>query len=287
MAIAADVVAILQLNHCTLEKLLAMPRTLYQVDAFTSQPFAGNPAAVCWLDGPVEPEWMQQVAAEMNLAETAFVYPEGETLRLRWFTPAVEVDLCGHATLATAYTLWQHKGFPADQTLCFETRSGKLTAAPHGERIELDFPIAAAQETPPVDGLLAGLGIDDFTYCGKNAWDWLIEVPSAEEVRRLNPNHALLAPATSRGVMVTARSDSPEHDFISRFFAPAAGIPEDPVTGSAHCVLGEYWSRKLNKKILRAYQASPRGGEIEVEIRNERALLRGHAVVVAKIELFV
>lgn len=264
-----------------------MPRTLFQVDAFTSKPFAGNPAAVCWLDEPADAQWMQHVAAEMNLAETAFVYAEGETLRLRWFTPAVEVDLCGHATLATAHTLWQHKGFPEDQTLCFETRSGTLTATPHGDRIELDFPIAAADETAPVDGLLESLGIKDFTFCGKNAWDWLIEVPSADDVRQLNPNHALLTPVTSRGAMVTAQSDAPEYDFISRFFAPAAGIPEDPVTGSAHCVLGEYWSRKLNKKILQAYQASPRGGEVEVEIRNKRALLRGHAVVVAKIELFV
>ena len=264
-----------------------MPRTLYQVDAFTSKPFAGNPAAVCWLDEPADAKWMQQVAAEMNLAETAFVYPEGETLRLRWFTPEVEVDLCGHATLATAYTLWQHKGFPEDQTLCFETRSGTLSASPYGEMIELDFPIAAAEQTRPVTGLLESLGIRDFHYCGKNAWDWLIEVPTAEDVRQLNPNHALLAPVTTRGVMVTAKSDTPEFDFISRFFAPAAGIPEDPVTGSAHCVLGEYWSQKLNKKIMNAYQASPRGGEVEVEIRNKRALLRGHAVVVAKIELFV
>ncbi len=264
-----------------------MPRTLYQVDAFTSKPFAGNPAAVCWLDEPADPQWMQQVAAEMNLAETAFIHPEEETLRLRWFTPAVEVDLCGHATLAAAHMLWQHKGFPADQTLRFETRSGTLSAAPFGDKIELDFPIAAADEMPPGTGLLESLGIEDFLYCGKNAWDWLIEVPTADDVRQLNPNHALLAPATTRGVMVTARSDTPEHDFISRFFGPAAGIPEDPVTGSAHCVLGDYWSKKLNKRILHAYQASPRGGEIEVEIRNKRALLRGHAVVVAKIELFV
>ncbi|MBA2113275.1 PhzF family phenazine biosynthesis protein [Bremerella alba] len=264
-----------------------MPRTLYQVDAFTSKPFAGNPAAVCWLDEPADAQWMQQVAAEMNLAETAFVYPEGESLRLRWFTPTVEVDLCGHATLATAYTLWQHKGFPSDQTLRFETRSGTLTASPHGDRIELDFPIATAHETAPVDGLLESLGICDFAFCGKNDWDWLIEVPSADDVRRLNPNDALLAPVTARGVMVTSGSDSLEYDFISRFFAPAAGISEDPVTGSAHCVLGEYWSGKLDQKILQAYQASPRGGEVEVEIRNKRALLRGHAVVVAKIELFV
>lgn len=275
------------LNHFPHYETLPMSRTLYQVDAFTSKPFAGNPAAVCWLDKPADPQWMQYVAAEMNLAETAFVYPEGEALRLRWFTPTVEVDLCGHATLATAHMLWQHKGFPEDQTLRFETRSGMLTAAPHGEMIELDFPIAPAEETPPTDGLLESLEIRDFTFCGKNAWDWLIEVPTADDIRQLNPNHALLAPRTARGVMVTARSDKPEYDFISRFFAPAAGVPEDPVTGSAHCVLGEYWSKKLNKQILKAYQASPRGGEVEVEIRNKRALLRGHAVVVAKIELFV
>ncbi len=264
-----------------------MPRTLYQVDAFTSKPFAGNPAAVCWLDEAADAHWMQNVAAEMNLAETAFVYPEGDTLRLRWFTPTVEVDLCGHATLATAHTLWQQKGFPEDQTLRFETRSGTLTAAPRGDTIELDFPISPAVATDPVDGLLESLGIEEITFSGKNAWDWLIEVPSADIVRGLNPNHALLAPVTSRGVMVTAESDLPEYDFISRFFAPAAGIAEDPVTGSAHCVLGEYWNRKLGKSTLKAFQASPRGGELEVEIRNERALLRGHAVVVAKIELFV
>ncbi|PQO44795.1 PhzF family phenazine biosynthesis protein [Blastopirellula marina] len=262
-----------------------MKHTLFQVDAFTSQPFTGNPAAVCWLDHPADEAWMQNVAAEMNLAETAFVHPEGDSLRLRWFTPVVEVDLCGHATLSAAHVLWQENRCPTDQPLLFETRSGTLTATKVGEKIELIFPIAPAIEQAPADGLLEALGISEATFCGKNAWDWLIEIPSAKTLRQLAPNHSLLAPVSSRGVMVTTQSDDPRYDFLSRFFAPAYGIPEDPVTGSAHCVLGEYWSRKLGKTTLAAYQASPRGGEVEVQVRNDRALLRGHAVTVACIEL--
>ncbi|PQO32585.1 PhzF family phenazine biosynthesis protein [Bremerella cremea] len=262
-----------------------MSHTLYQVDAFSQKPFAGNPAAVCLLDEPADPHWMQQVAAEMNLAETAFVYPEGEALRLRWFTPVVEVDLCGHATLASAHILWQVGGITTDRTIAFETRSGTLSASRVADKIELDFPIAPVSPLTPEVGLLEALGITDASFCGKNAWDWLIEIPSAEMLRKISPNHAQLAPATTRGVMVTAASDDPRYDFLSRFFAPACGIPEDPVTGSAHCLLGEYWSKRLGKKTLSAYQASPRGGEVEVEVRNDRALLRGHAVTVAKIEL--
>ncbi|MEW4455381.1 PhzF family phenazine biosynthesis isomerase [Bremerella sp. JC817] len=264
-----------------------MTHVLYQVDAFTQVPFAGNPAAVCWLDQPKDDHWMQQVAAEMNLSETAFVYPEEDSLRLRWFTPAVEVDLCGHATLATAHALWQANRVPAGKPIPFETRSGTLTATPVGQAIELDFPIAPAHETAPVDGLLESLGLSEILFCGKNQYDWLIEVASAEMVRQLRPNYSLLGPACARGVMVTSQSDDTKYDFISRFFAPAAGVDEDPVTGSAHCVLGAYWSQKLGKPKLAAYQASPRGGELEVEIRNDRALLRGHAVTVAKLELLV
>ncbi|PQO27068.1 PhzF family phenazine biosynthesis protein [Blastopirellula marina] len=262
-----------------------MPHTLFQVDAFSLHPFAGNPAAVCLLEGPADESWMQHVAAEMNLSETAFVHPEGDALRLRWFTPAVEVDLCGHATLSAAHILWQVGRFTTDRTIAFETRSGTLTAARVADKIELNFPIAPVSPLTPAEGLLEALGISDVSYCGKNAWDWLIEIPSATTLRQLSPNHALLAPATSRGVMVTAPSDDPRYDFLSRFFAPAYGVPEDPVTGSAHCVLGEYWSKRLGKTTLNAFQASPRGGEVEVEIRNNRALLRGHAVTVAKIEL--
>ncbi|MBI1249644.1 PhzF family phenazine biosynthesis isomerase [bacterium] len=264
-----------------------MPTILQQVDAFTDRPFSGNPAAVCWLDQPREDTWMQNVADEMNLAETAFVYPEQDALRLRWFTPLVEVDLCGHATLATAHALWQQEPFAVEPLLTFETRSGMLSARRHGSMIELDFPTAPAFEETPPAGLLESLGITECIFCGKNAWDWLVEIDSAEKIRQLNPNHAMLAPVTSRGVMVTARSDDPRFDFISRFFAPAAGLPEDPVTGSAHCALGVYWSERLSKNTLSAYQASRRGGSLEVEIRNDRALLRGHAVTVARIELVV
>ena len=263
-----------------------MPHTLFQVDAFSLQPFAGNPAAVCLLEAPAEENWMQQVAAEMNLAETAFVHPEGDSLRLRWFTPTVEVDLCGHATLASAHVLWQAGRFTTDRMITFETRSGTLTASRVADKIQLNFPIAPVSPQVPEESLLEALGISTASFCGKNAWDWLIEIPSAHTLRRLSPNHALLAPATTRGVMVTAASDDARYDFLSRFFAPACGIPEDPVTGSAHCVLGEYWSKRLGKTTLSAYQASPRGGEVEVEVRNDRALLRGHAVTVAKIELF-
>ncbi|RCS52910.1 PhzF family phenazine biosynthesis isomerase [Bremerella cremea] len=262
-----------------------MPSTLFQVDAFSLQPFAGNPAAVCLLEQPADEKWMQQVAAEMNLAETAFVCPEGDSLRLRWFTPLVEVDLCGHATLSAAHILWQVGRFTSDQTIAFETLSGTLTAARVADKIELDFPISPAVQQPPEAGLLEALGISDATFCGKNGRDWLIEIPSAASLRRLSPNHAALMTYAVRGVMVTSPSDDARYDFLSRFFAPACGVPEDPVTGSAHCVLGEYWSKRLGKTTLSAYQASPRGGEVEVEVRNNRALLRGHAVTVAQIEL--
>ncbi|GAA4429734.1 PhzF family phenazine biosynthesis isomerase [Bremerella cremea] len=264
-----------------------MTHLLYQVDSFTQVPFSGNPAAVCWLDQPEDDHWMQQVAAEMNLSETAFVYPEQDSLRLRWFTPAVEVELCGHATLATAHMLWQTKRMPDGKPIEFESLSGTLTATPVGQAIELDFPIAPAHETVPVDGLLESLGLGEVLFCGKNQYDWLIEIASPQAIRQLQPNFSLLRPLDARGVMVTAQSYDTKYDFISRFFAPAAGIDEDPVTGSAHCVLGAYWSQKLGKSKLAAYQASARGGELEVEIRNDRALLRGHAVTVAKLELLV
>ncbi len=260
---------------------------LYQVDAFAKQPFTGNPAAVCLLDGPADESWMQQVAAEMNLAETAFVYaePSGE-FRLRWFTPAVEVELCGHATLATSHILWQTGRVAADQPCVYQTLSGQLTASRTGKRIELDFPAAPTTEKPAPAALIEALKIQP-VFAGLSTHDWLVEVAATDELRGLEPDFAALRELGIRGVIVTTADGSGEFDFVSRFFAPGAGIDEDPVTGSAHCALGPYWQQKLNRSEFRAWQASPRGGRVDLEVRGQRVLLRGQAVTVLQGELLV
>ena len=258
---------------------------LYQVDAFTSRPFAGNPAAVCLLDRPRDDAWMQQVAAEMNLAETAFLERRADGWGLRWFTPAVEVDLCGHATLASAHVLWERGAAANGEALRFHTRSGLLQARRRGVEIELDFP-AEPVEAAPAPGLAAALGVEP-RWCGRNRLDLLAELASEAEVRSLAPDFPRLKLATppGRGVIVTARSATPDYDFVSRFFAPAAGIDEDPVTGSAHCALGPYWMAKLGKSELRAYQASARGGSLGVRVAGDRVFLTGQAVTVLRGEL--
>ncbi|PHS03152.1 MAG: oxidoreductase [Blastopirellula sp.] len=252
---------------------------LYQVDSFTHRPFTGNPAAVCMLQQPADALWMQQVAAEMNLAETAFVYPVEDRFHLQWFTPVVEVDLCGHATLAAAHILWQQNLVPAGTPITFESRSGLLLAEQIDDRIRLNFPIDAAKEFAAVSGLLESLGITPI-FVGRNRDDFLIEVATADELHSIKPDFRALGKVRARGVIVTCVSDDPKYDFLSRFFGPASGIDEDPVTGSAHCTLGEYWSNKLNKTKLSAYQASARGGEVQVEIEEDRALISGQAVTV-------
>lgn len=258
---------------------------LIHVDAFTDRPFAGNPAAVCLLDRPRETDWMQALAAELNLPETAFVTAEADGFGLRWFTPTIEVDLCGHATLATAHALWQERRLTPEATARFHTRSGLLTAARRGDDwIELDFPAEPAVAAAPPPALAAALGVTA-KWVGRNRFDWLVEVDAAAVVRGLAPDLARLATVPTRGVIVTASSDELGVDFVSRFFAPRAGIPEDPVTGSAHCCLGPFWAVRFGRTELTGYQASPRGGTVRVRLAGDRALLAGRAVTVFRGEL--
>jgi PhzF family phenazine biosynthesis protein len=258
---------------------------LLQVDAFTSQAFRGNPAAVCLLDAERDAQWMQDVAAEMNLAETAFLLPRDSDFSLRWFTPATEVALCGHATLASAHALWEEKILAPTDIARFHTKSGLLTAERKGARIELDFPATLEQRSDAPAGLLESLGVTDPMYVGRNKFDYLVEVASEEIVRNLNPDHRQLRKIEARGVIVTSRATETDADFVSRFFAPGSGIDEDPVTGSAHCCLTPYWSARLGKDEMTAYQASPRGGYVYVQLAGDRVKLRGHAVTVLRGEL--
>lgn len=256
----------------------------YLIDAFTDRPFAGNPAVVCPLAAWRDDVWLQLVAREMNQSETAFVVKRGVSFDLRWFTPKVEVDLCGHATLASAFALWHGGDVPRGEAIRFSTRSGILTAASNGQEIELDFPLKREQPAEAPRGLAEALGIEP-VYVGRSQFDYLVEVRSAEIVRRLAPDLKRLAAVETRGTIVTARSDDPRFDFVSRFFAPQAGIDEDPVTGSAHCCLADFWGRRLKKQELIGYQASAHGGIVRVTLQGERVLLGGCAVLVARGEL--
>ena len=254
---------------------------IYQVDAFTEKPFGGNPAAVCIMPGPAQPAWMQKVAQEMNLSETAFLYREKDGYELRWFTPTVEVEICGHATLASAHILWETGRVGRGEVIEFYTLSGVLTAAMSGGSIELDFPSEPEQEAKAPPKLTESLGIRP-VYTGRNRFDYLVEAESAKEVRDIKPDFELLGTIPVRGVIVTSVSDLPEYDFVSRFFGPASGIDEDPATGSAYCCLGPYWEKKLGKSEFTAYQASERGGVIGVRVKGERVILKGRAVTVFK-----
>lgn len=257
-----------------------MSVTIACVDAFTDRPFRGNPAGVCLLEATRGDDWMQQVAAEMNLAETAFVSRgPGEGFALKWFTPTTEMGLCGHATLAAAHVLWTEGRVPAGQTIAFETRSGRLTASRRGEFIELDFPAEPATAVTPPDDIVHALG-EAPVFFGRNRMDYIAELSAESGVRSLRPNLAAIAAYDVRGIIVTSRSTAPEFDFVSRFFAPRVGIPEDPVTGSAHCCLGPFWADRLGKSDLVGYQASPRGGVVRVSLNGPRVLLRGTAVTV-------
>jgi len=259
---------------------------LFTVDAFTDRPFAGNPAAVCLLsNGWADDRWMQAVAAETNLAETAFAWrrPDG-VFPLRWMTPLVEVDLCGHATLATAHVLWKTGTADPGEAIRFDTRSGTLTAARRGDEIELDFPAKPAEPTDPPPGLLEAVGAAP-RFVGRNQFDYLLELGSASELRTLRPDFRRLGAVDCRGVIVTAPSDDKNFDFFSRFFAPAVGIDEDPVTGSAHCCLAVHWAGKLGKADLTGYQASARGGTVRVSVVGDRVKLGGQAVTVMRGEL--
>jgi predicted PhzF superfamily epimerase YddE/YHI9 len=262
-----------------------MPALLHVVDAFTDTPFRGNPAAVCLLAQPADERWMKDVAREMNLSETAFVHPLEHGFSLRWLTPAVEVKLCGHATLATAFTLWHTGAVRPGDPIRFHTKSGWLVCRRDGDWIEMDFPAVVSRPCPLPPGLAESLGCRLVT-CGSNGMDYLVEVPDETTLRSLAPNHTLLGTLPVRGVIATAASDEPAFDFVSRFFAPAAGVNEDPVTGSAHCALGPYWQVKLGKDEFTAFQASDRGGVVRLCVQGDRVLLRGQAVLVSRVELF-
>jgi PhzF family phenazine biosynthesis protein len=257
---------------------------IVQVDAFTSEPFSGNPAAVCVLPEERSDAWMQRVAREMNLSETAFLRPREDGFGLRWFTPAVEVDLCGHATLASAHVLWETGRLAPAEVARFHTRSGLLTAVKQGDWIELDFPALPDQPSAGPPGLVTALGVEPL-YVGKSRFDVLVELADEQAVLGLRPDFTLLRKVPVRGVIATAPSASPEWDFVSRFFAPACGVDEDPVTGSAHSCLTVFWARRLKKSRLLARQISARGGVLRVELIGDRVRLQGQAVTVLRGEL--
>ena len=259
---------------------------IVQVDAFTATPFAGNPAAVCVLPNPASEEWMQHVAREMNLSETAFLVRSGDAWQLRWFTPTVEIALCGHATLASAHVLWEDRLLPASTQARFDTMSGRLTADRDGSWIAMDFPAVPVTPVEAPPDLLPALGVTAVAV-GKNRMDYLVEVGSEAEVLATLPDHTRLRRLPVRGVIVTARASGSDYDFVSRFFAPGSGVDEDPVTGSAHCALAPYWAAKLGRAELVGRQASARGGIVKVRAKGERVILAGQAVIVLRGELTV
>lgn len=257
---------------------------IFQVDAFTDIPFAGNPAAVCLLLEPADEQWMQNVAREMNLSETAFLLRHSEGFYLRWFTPVTEVDLCGHATLASAHVLWETGQLPLDEPAQFHTRSGLLNTTRQGKWLQLDLPAKqiAISDVPPE--LSQALGVTP-KYVGKNQANYLLEVDSEETLQNLQPNFSLLKMLPVEGIIVTSLATSPDYDFVSRYFAPAVGVDEDPVTGSAHCYLGPYWGDRLGRNDFVAYQASARGGVVKVSCQGDRVYISGQAVLVFRGEL--
>jgi PhzF family phenazine biosynthesis protein len=267
-----------------------MPRSeaeIHTVDAFTSEPFAGNPAAVCLLEEERSEAWLQAVAAEMNLSETAYLWRAGDAAwRLRWFTPALEVPLCGHATLASAHVLFETGRAKGDR-IEFETRSGVLRArAAGGSAIELDLPAYRSEPAPVPLAVVAALRATPLAVrlverAGREE-TWLLELASEAEVRRLAPDFGALRAAGAPAVIATARGDESGFDCVSRYFAPGAGVDEDPVTGAAHCALGPYWAERLGKRELRAWQASRRGGELGVRVEGGRVALLGRAVTVLR-----
>lgn len=256
----------------------------WTVDAFTDRPFGGNPASVCWLEEEKDTAWMQSVAAEMNLSETAFVRARGDGYDLRWFTPTMEVDLCGHATLATAHTLWSAELAENNAPLRFHTRSGLLTCVQAGNMIELDFPATPPTAIPVSPLLEQALGVP-VVAAGASCYYQLAVLESATNVRTCRPDYQVMLQIPTLGVIITAAGDDGQFDMVSRFFAPAMGVNEDPVCGSAHCCLAPYWSERLGKTELRAYQASARGGVLHLTWKGDRVALRGHAVTVWRGEI--
>jgi PhzF family phenazine biosynthesis protein len=261
---------------------------IYTVDSFTDQFLKGNPAGVCILGNPVPDAWMQSLAAEMRHSETAFLLggEDGKPYSLRWFTPTVEVALCGHATLAAAHVLYSTGTAP--ETLEFSTKSGILsTSRDKSGLITMDFPVKVLKEVSPPHGLIDALGVKPI-WTGKNVWDYLVEVESEEAVRAVSPDFRALEAVDARGIIVTApAAQSSDADYVSRFFAPRVGVLEDPVTGSAHCALAPYWSGKLGSDTLVGAQLSERGGVVRTTMRGERVELAGYAVTVLSGELHV
>ncbi|MEM6263045.1 MAG: PhzF family phenazine biosynthesis protein [Bacteroidota bacterium] len=255
---------------------------LFRVNAFTDRPFGGNPAAVCLPEKIVSTEYLQAMATDINLSETAFLWPIEEGFRLRWFTPKHEVDLCGHATLASAKVLWETGRCEQDQVIRFSTKSGWLEARQEAGRIRLDFPEEHVSAIPIPEWVTQAFPGEELVYVGKNRMDFLVEIKGESNVRSMTPAHEVLATVPSRGIIVTAQAETEGLDFVSRFFAPAHGIEEDPVTGSAHCALAPYWQEKLGKNPMEAFQASDRGGYLRVEVKGNRVLLGGNAVLTAQ-----
>lgn len=263
-----------------------MGQTIYQVDAFTNKPFAGNPAAVCILPQERDERWMQDLASEMNVSETAFLVRARDGYNLRWFTPAAEVALCGHATLASAHILWETGALQPGEQARFHTLSGLLTADRRGDWYEMDFPVKSETPVKIPSNLIETLGADvQPQNIVANEFDFLVEVASESIVLAMQPDITRLSKIPVRGLIVTSRSDSSDYDFVSRFFAPAVGVNEDPVTGSAHCFLSPYWSQRLGRNELVGYQASPRGGVVKVRLDGDRVHLGGQAVTVLRGEL--
>lgn len=263
-----------------------MAHALYQVDAFTQKPFEGNPAAVCVLEGPQKEDWMQSLASEMNLSETAFLLPEQDGWRLRWFTPTTEVDLCGHATLASAMVLFETHPELRDDTIRFLTKSGELLAKWVEGQVELNFPAMKPQPLTVPNQVVKVLGFQPVGAVFSGNY-FLFEAGDPSQIMDADPDMDDLAGLPMPEVIITAKSPMPEYDFISRFFAPQLGVDEDPVTGSAHCLLTPYWGEKLGKKRLSAFQASKRGGSLELEWVDDRILIKGSAAFIFKAELFV
>ena len=260
------------------------PLRIIQVDAFSATPFGGNPAAVCLLDPPADDAWLQAVAAEMNLAETAFLWRRGDGFALRWFTPTVEVPLCGHATLASAHALWGEGLLDPAAPAVFDTASGVLRAWRADDWIGLDFPALRPTDEPVAAAVLDALGAP-VVHAHRTPICAVVELESEAAVRALRPDLRRLADAADLGVSVTSRAAAPPYDFVSRFFAPAHGIDEDPVTGAAHCALAVHWGAVLGRTAMTGYQASRRGGVVRVQLAGERVHLFGQAVTVLRGEL--
>jgi PhzF family phenazine biosynthesis protein len=261
-----------------------MVQRFTQVDAFTDRPFCGNPAAVVVLETEVTEVWLRDVAREMNLSETAFLMEHEEGYDLRWFTPAAEVELCGHATLASAHVLWEEARLRPDEQARFHTRSGPLTCRREGEWIWMDFPALPAEPCEAPGGLVDALGVEPVRVA-RSRFDLLVELESEKVVRTLSPDLTALRKMSARGVIVTAAGVGEGTDFVSRFFAPSVGVDEDPVTGSAHCVLAPWWAERLERDELTGYQVSARGGHVRVRSRGDRVELGGRAVTVLRGEI--